>query len=81
MLAALKTNGTTFLKCKPSRDHTEIMYKDVLKLPIKIKKTENYDLIKIKGNNEFKSFNYNVPSDISSASFFIVLTLLGNNSE
>ena len=23
MLAALKTNGTTFLKCKPSRDHTK----------------------------------------------------------
>ena len=81
MLAALKTNGTTFLKCKPSRNHTEIMYKDVLKLPIKIKKIGNYDFIKVKGNNEFKPFNYNVPSDISSASFFIVLTLLGNNSE
>jgi 3-phosphoshikimate 1-carboxyvinyltransferase len=81
MLAALKTNGTTFLKCKPSRNHTEIMYKDVLNLPIKIKKKGNYDLINIKGNNEFKSFNYNVPSDISSASFFIVLTLLGNSSE
>ena len=81
MLAALKTNGTTFLKCKPSRDHTEIMFKDVLKLPIKITKRENYDFIKVKGGNEFKSFNYNVPSDISSASFFIVLTLLGNNSE
>ena len=81
MLAALKTNGTTFLKCKPSRNHTEIMYKNVLKLPIKIKKTGNYDFINVKGNNEFKPFNYNVPSDISSASFFIVLTLLGNNSE
>ena len=81
MLAALKTNGTTSLKCKSSRNHTEIMFKDVLKLPIKIKKKGNYDFINIKGNIEFKSFNYNVPSDISSASFFIVLTLLGNNSE
>lgn len=81
MLAALKTNGSTHLKCKPSRNHTEIMYKDVLKLPIKIKKTKNYDFISVKGGNEFKAFNYSVPSDISSASFFIVLTLLGNNSE
>ena len=39
-----------FLKCKSSRNHTEIMYKDVLKLPIKIKKG-NYDFIKEKVMN------------------------------
>ena len=49
MLAALKANGTTFLKCKPSRDHTEIIFKDVLKLPIKISKKGNYDFISVKG--------------------------------
>ena len=49
--------------------------------PIKIKKINNYDLIKIKGLSQFRSFEYKVPGDISSASFFIVLTLLSKNSE
>jgi 3-phosphoshikimate 1-carboxyvinyltransferase len=37
ILAALKTEGKTFIKCKPSRDHTEILCK-YLKLPLKVKK-------------------------------------------
>ena len=76
MLAALKASGKTKLKCIPSRNHTEIMFKNVLKLPIKIKKTGKYDLIDIEGLKEFKPFNYKIPGDISSASFFIVLALL-----
>ena len=36
--------------------------------------------MKIKGKNNFKSFNYNIPSDISSSAFFIVLTLLSKKS-
>ena len=39
------------------------------------------DNIEIKGLNQFKAFNYDVPGDISSASFFIVLTLLSKKSE
>ena len=35
----------------------------------------------LKGLKQFKSFDYNVPGDISSASFFIVLTLLSKNSK
>jgi 3-phosphoshikimate 1-carboxyvinyltransferase len=81
MLAALSAPGITKLKCKKSRNHTEILYKNVLKLPIKIKKTKNFDYIKIKGKQNFKSFNYKIPGDISSASFFIVLTLLSKKSE
>ena len=42
MLAALKTSGTTYLKCKKSRDHSELMFKNVLKLPIKIKKKRQF---------------------------------------
>ena len=80
IIAALKTQGKTFLKCKPSRNHTELILKNVLKAPIKLKKKKNFDLIEIQGKKEFKSFKYDIPSDISSAAFFIVLTLLGKNS-
>jgi len=80
MIAALKAKGKTKLKCLPSRNHTELMFKNVLKIPIKIYKREKYDIIEIDGLKEFKSFNYKIPGDISSASFFIVLTLLSENS-
>ena len=78
MIAALKTPGVTKLKCLPSRNHTELMFKNVLKIPIKIKKQNKYDLIEITGLKKFKSFNYKIPGDISSAAFFIVLTLLSD---
>ena len=80
MIAALKTKGKTKLKCLPSRDHTELMFKNVLKIPINISKKGNYDTIEIDGLKKFKPFNYNIPGDISSASFFIVLTLLTKKS-
>jgi len=79
MIAALKTKGITKLKCLPSRNHTELMFKNVLKLPIKIIKKNKYEVINIKGQSEFKPFSYQIPGDISSASFFIVLTLLSKN--
>jgi 3-phosphoshikimate 1-carboxyvinyltransferase len=79
MLAALNTNGKTIIKAKKSRNHTELLFK-FLKIPIKIKKTNNYDFIEITGKKNFNSFNYNIPSDISSSAFFIVLTLLSSNS-
>ena len=80
MLAALKTPGTTTIKAKKSRDHTELLFKS-LNLPIKIKKNLNYDNIEINGEQNFNGFNYNVPGDISSSSFFIVLTLLAFKSK
>jgi len=79
MLAALSAPGITKLKCKASRNHTELLFK-YLKIPIKIKKTKNFDFIEVKGKQNFKSFNYKIPSDISSSAFFIVLTLLSLNS-
>ena len=80
MFAALNTSGTTVIKAKKSRDHSELLFK-FLKLPIKISKKKNYDLIKINGKKKIKPFNYNIPSDISSSAFFIVLTALSNNSK
>ena len=80
MLAALSTPGETKLICKPSRNHTELLFK-YLKIPIKIKKFNNFEIIKVKGKRNFKAFNYNIPSDISSSAFFIVLTLLSKDSK
>ena len=80
MITALNVKGKTRLKCVPSRNHSEIMFKEVLKVPIKIKKQKKFDLIQIDGGKDFNSFNYKIPGDISSASFFVVLTLLSKKS-
>ena len=80
IFAGLKTNGKTLIKAKKSRDHSELLFK-YLKLPIKIIKKNNFDLIKIKGVKNIKPFNYKIPSDISSSAFFIVLTALSRNSK
>ena len=80
ILAGLKTKGKTFIKCKPSRDHTELLCK-YLKLPLKVKRKKNYDLIEVEKANKIKPLNYKIPSDISSAAFFIILTALSKNSK
>ena len=80
MFAGLKAKGLTSIKAKKSRSHTEIMFKH-LKIPIKIKKTKNFDYIKLKGIKKVNNLNYKIPGDISSCSFFIVLTILANKSK
>ena len=80
MLAALKTPGVTKIKAKRSRNHTELLFK-TLGIPIKVTSKKVNDTIEIKGISNFNGFNYNVPGDISSSAFFIVLTLLANNSQ
>ena len=80
ILSAINTHGVTKLKAIKSRDHTELMLKS-LNYPIRIKRTNKFDLIEVKGRSQFNGFDYHVPGDISSASFFIVLTLLSKNSE
>ena len=69
MLAALNTEGTTIIKAKKSRNHTELLFKH-LGLPIQISKKKNYDLIKVNGLKKIKPLNYKIPSDISSGAFF-----------
>ena len=80
MLSSLNTKNEVLIKAKKSRNHTELLFK-YLKIPIKIKKTKEFDLINIKGVKKIKSFNYKIPGDISSAAFFIVLTALSKNSK
>ena len=80
MLAALNTNGETIIKSKKSRNHSELLFKH-LKLPIKVLKKKNYDLIKIKGKKKIPALNYKIPTDKSSCAFFIVLTILSKNSK
>tara|TARA_B100000787_G_scaffold125746_1_gene94962 strand:- start:593 stop:1921 length:1329 start_codon:yes stop_codon:yes gene_type:complete len=80
MLAALNSSGTTSIKAKKSRNHTELLFKH-LKIPIKVKKNKKYDFIDIKQPKKIPAFNYQIPGDISSSAFFIVLTILANNSK
>ena len=80
MFAALNSSGTTSIKAKKSRNHTELLFK-YLKIPIKIKKTKKYDLIKIKQPKKISAFDYKIPGDISSSAFFMVLTILTNDSK
>ena len=80
MLAALNTKGKTIIKAKKSRNHTELLFK-YLGIPIKVTKKKNYDLIEINGKKKIKPINYNIPSDLSSSAFFIILTILSKNSE
>ena len=80
MFAAINSSGTTSIKAKKSRDHTEKLFK-YLKIPIKINKTKKYDFINVKKPKKIKAFNYQIPGDISSSAFFIVLTILASNSK
>ena len=80
MIAALQKKIPTKIIAKKSRNHTENFFK-FLKIPIKIKKTNKNDYINVKGVKKFKSFNYNIPSDISSSLFFVALTILTNKSQ
>jgi len=80
MFAALNASGTTLIKAKKSRNHSELLFK-YLKIPITIKKTKKYDFINVKNPKKIEAFNYQIPGDISSSAFFIVLTTLSKNSK
>ncbi len=80
MFAALKSLGTTEIKAKKSRNHTELLFR-YLRIPIRIKKRKQFDIIKLKGIKKINSLNYRIPGDISSCAFFLVLTILSDNSQ
>tara|TARA_B110000003_G_scaffold183049_1_gene182080 strand:+ start:1956 stop:3275 length:1320 start_codon:yes stop_codon:yes gene_type:complete len=80
IFAALRTEGKTLIKAKKSRNHTELLCKH-LNLPVKVISKKNYDLIEIRKAKKIRSFNYKIPSDISSSAFFMVLTSLTKNSK
>ncbi len=80
IFAAMNAPGTTIIRAKKSRDHTEKFLK-YLKTPIKTIKKRNHDIIEISETKNINPINYKIPGDISSAAFFIVLTVLSENSK
>ena len=80
MFAALNSTGTTSIKAKKSRNHSELLFK-YLKVPTKIKKSKKYDFIDVLKPKKIKPFNYQIPGDISSSAFFMVLTTLSDKSK
>ena len=80
MLAALNASGITSIKAKKSRNHSELLFK-YLKIPTKTRHTKYYDFIDIQKPKKIEAFNYQIPGDISSSAFFIVLTTLASNSK
>ena len=80
IFAGMRAHGTTYIKAKKSRDHTELLCK-YLHLPVLVRKKKNYDLIKIKKIRKINPLNYDIPADISSSAFFIVLAALNYKSK
>ena len=81
ILAALNTEGVSQIVEKNiTRDHTENMLKS-FGAEINIEKKNNQTSIYIKGKQELKSKNINVPSDLSSSAFFIIATLINKGSK
>ena len=79
IFAGFRTKGTTIIKAKKSRNHTELMCK-YLGLPISVTNKKHYDEIAVKKIKKIKPFDYKIPSDISSSAFFIVLAVLSKKS-
>ena len=76
----MRTKGQTTIKAKKSRNHTELLCNN-LRLPIKIQNKKNFDIIKKSEVKKIKKIKYTIPGDISSSAFFIVLTILNQNSK
>jgi len=64
---------TTVIERTPSRDHTERM------LGLSVEKKDGKKFISVSKKNYPEAKEYLIPSDISTASFFIVFTLLCKN--
>jgi len=81
ILAALNTEGISHIIEKNiTRDHTENMLKS-FGADINIEKNNNETSIYIKGKQELKANNINVPSDLSSSAFFIIAALINKGSK
>jgi 3-phosphoshikimate 1-carboxyvinyltransferase len=80
ILAALNTDGLSHIVEKNiTRDHTENMLIS-FGANINIEKKNNQTSIYIKGKQELRSNNIDVPSDLSSSAFFIIAALINKNS-
>ena len=80
IFAALNTEGRSkIVEKKITRNHTEIMLES-FEADIKINKVDSKNHIFVNGKKELVPKNISVPSDLSSASFFIVAALINKNS-
>ncbi|MBK9099217.1 MAG: 3-phosphoshikimate 1-carboxyvinyltransferase [bacterium] len=76
LLAGLHLDDTTtVIESTQTRNHTENL------LNLEVSKKNQKIVSKVSKNNYPEPKEYFIPGDISSAMFFIVLTLLSNNSE
>jgi len=76
ILAGLKTDGKTFIKAKPSRNHTELLCK-YLKLPLKVIKRKNYHLIEAITSSDINKFlAVDIPLANDEKSTHLMLILL-----
>jgi 3-phosphoshikimate 1-carboxyvinyltransferase len=81
ILAALNTEGVSqIIEKNITRDHTENMLKS-FGADINVEKNNNQTSIYIKGKQELKSNNIDVPSDLSSSAFFIIAALINKGSK
>ncbi len=84
LLSALATRGrTTIIEPELSRDHTEIIMQHLgcdIAIDNLLIDGKNTRRIQCTGLNSIRANNFIVPGDISSASFFIVLTIISKNS-
>jgi 3-phosphoshikimate 1-carboxyvinyltransferase len=77
LLAGLYANGTTTVtENAPTRNHTERMLKG-----FGYEVSVNKNVISLKGGGELNACDIQVPSDISSAAFFMVAGSIAKNSE
>ena len=80
ILAALFTDGKTKInESNITRNHTEIMLK-YFGAKINIEQKISSCSITVEGQHELNAQNINVPSDLSSAAFFIVAAIINPNS-
>ena len=80
ILAALNTIGTSkIIENNITRNHTELLLQS-FGANIEIKNVNSKNYIRIDGKKELIAKNISIPSDISSASFFIIAALINNNS-
>jgi len=81
ILAALNTKGKTrIIENSVTRDHTEIMLES-FGADITTYFENNKKIIEIDGKKEFNSNKIDVPNDLSSSAFFIVASLINQNSK
>ncbi len=81
LLAGLNADGkTSVLEKTPTRDHTERMF-EWLGVRVEKFQTENGLEISISGDAKLEAKNLRIPSDISSAAFFLVAAACLPNSE